>query len=123
MKISNVVYTNHALQRIKERNLSIDWAQKSIKNADSEREGKESGTTEFKKQFGDRTVTSICKKNSNGELIVLSIWVDPPFPGTQDAKKKAHYVNGLTKRKRYMSEMETAGFWKKLWLTFKYQAF
>ena len=60
---------------------------------------------ESQKRFGNQTVTVLVKKNEKGESIIISAWIDPPNPGTKDAKYKARY-----------KESRKASGWKKIWL-------
>ena len=122
MKISDVVFTNHAIERMKQRGISGDWVWQAVKKADKTIAGKEKHTTESIKQFGEHTVTAITKKNDLGEWVVLSAWMDPPIQGTIDYFKKQKYNKSLKKAQEYAYKMEKASFWGKLWLTFKKQA-
>ena len=122
MKITDVVFTDHAILRMKERGISGEWAWGTVKNADKTQPGKEKHTTEFIKKFSFQTVTVICKKNDIGEWVVLSIWIDPPFAGTSDYRKKQKYIEKLEKNKKLDRKMEKASFWGKLWLTFRKQS-
>lgn len=105
-----VIWTNHALERLGQRGLSQELALQTFKNADIYYEGKNPGTTEFKKRFGTSTVTLIAKKNEKGQWVVLSNWIDPPLFGTEDYKKREEW-------KKY----KKANFWGKLFYIFKKQ--
>ena len=76
MKITDVVFTNHAITRMSQRGISGDWAWQSVKSPDKISAGKQKHTTEFIKKFNNHTVTSIAKKNDIGEWVVLSVWMD-----------------------------------------------
>lgn len=105
----NVVWTNHALDRLSERRFSQEMALNTFNHPDKSLPGKQAGTKEYKKRFGKSWVTVIAVQNERGEWVILSCWIDPPFPGTADAKKREAFI-------RYRK----AGFWKKLLLEFKY---
>lgn len=122
MKITDVVFTNHAITRMKERGISGEWAWATVKKADKNQPGKEKHTTEFIKKFGAQTITVIGKKNDIGEWVVLSVWIDPPPIGTPDHIKKQKYLKKLEKNKALDQKMEKASFWGKLWLTFRKQS-
>ncbi len=106
----NAIWTNHALKRIGQRGLSQDIAWQAFKYPDTTLPGKNPGTSEFQKKFGISLVTIIAKQNERREWIILSCWIDPPLPGSIDAKKREDW-------KRY----KKAGFWGKFWLTLKKQ--
>lgn len=122
MKIRDIVFTNHAIDRMKERGVSGEWAWQAVKNADRKMPGKEKHTTEFIKRFDTYKVTAIGKKNEIGEWVVLSVWMDPPLKGTADHRKREKYLKGLEKKRALDKQMESAGFWGKMWLTFRKQA-
>lgn len=121
MKITDVVFTNHSIERMKQRGISGDWAWQSVKSPDHSKAGKQKYTTEFVKRFGEYTVTAIGKKNDIGEWVVLSVWMDPPLQGTADYSKKEKYQQKLNKYKELDRKMEKASFWGKMWITLRKQ--
>lgn len=122
MKINDVVFTNHSIDRLKERGITGEMVWNTVRFSDINHPGKQKHTTEFIKKIGDKKVTSICKKNEIGEWVVLSAWIDPPLYGTNDYKNRQKYTNDIEKDKKYNKKMEKASFWGKIWLTFKKQA-
>lgn len=121
MKISDVVFTNHAIERMKDRKISGDLAWQTVRAPDRTNPGKEKYTTEFIKRFNTYTITAIGKKNDIGEWVVLSVWIDPPMSGTLDHHKKERYQQKLEKIRRLDKKIDKASFWGKLWLTFRKQ--
>lgn len=107
---AGAIWTNHALDRLVERKLSQEMAGEAFANPDKMTHGKQAGTTEFYKRFGNSHVTVIGKPNEKKEWIILSAWIDPPLPGTKDYKQKENY-------KKY----KKAGFWGKLWISLRKQ--
>lgn len=106
----NVIWTNHALDRLGQRGLSQQMAYQAFSNPDSSFPGKKPGTTEYQKHFGNSLVTIIATQTEKREWLILSCWIDPPLPGSIDSKKNEYY-------KAY----KKAGFWGKFWLTLKKQ--
>lgn len=102
----NVIWTNHALQRIKDRKIPQNWVLLSISAFDKEVLNSD-GTIEYQKKFEDKTVAAIVKVNERGEGIVVSAWMNPPAIGTKDYKRKQRYY-----------QMQKASPIKKLWLAF-----
>lgn len=121
MKLNDVVFTNHSIDRMKERGITGDWVWQTVRQPDKTTPGKEKYTTEFKKRFGSHLVTAISKKNDIGEWVVLSVWMDPPLKGTKDYYDREKYLSKLEKGKKLTKRMEHASFWEKLWLTFRKQ--
>lgn len=104
------IWTNHALQRLGQRGLSQDMAWQAFRNPDVSEKGKNPGTTESRKKFGNSTVTIIAKPNERNEWIILSCWIDPPLAGTEDFKKREAYI-----------KYRKASLWGKVFLTLKKQ--
>jgi len=102
--MSHYIWTNHALQRLRERRIPQSLVNEALHHPDRTFH-RPDGTRELQKRIDGRTVAAIVKEDG-GENIILSCWINPPFPGTRDFKK----------RKRYL-EMQKGSFWKKLWLT------
>jgi len=106
----DLIWTNHALERLRHRGLSQEMVWESFKRPDSIKDGTTPGSKEYKKQIKNYTVSAIMKLNDRREWVVISCWVEPPVPGSLDAKKKDLY-------QRY----QRASFWGKLWLTIRMQ--
>lgn len=104
------IWTNHALERLSQRQLPQDMALQALKQPDNSRPGTNPGTTEFNKQIGQYAVQTIAAKNEHGEWVIVSCWVNPPLPGSIDIKKKQEW-----------QAYKKAGFWGKLWIEFKRQ--
>lgn len=82
-----IIWTNHALDRLSERGFSQQMAWEAFKYPDKKLEGK-GDSTEFQKRYGNSRVTVIAKPNEKNEWVVLSCWIDPPLPGTDDHKRQ-----------------------------------
>jgi len=98
-----LVWTNHVIDRAKERKIPTDWITQTINNPD--KNFQENGSIKFEKLFGNQTITAVVKKNELGEDVIISCWIEPPNPGTQDFKEKSRY-----------KEKQKAGNLKKIWL-------
>lgn len=103
--MANIIWTKHALERIKDRKLPQKLVDETITSPDKNFDSRKG--LEFQKKFQSQIVTAVVKRNENGELIVISAWVDPPNPGTKDYKQKKRY-----------KEMQKAGVLKRFWLSF-----
>lgn len=121
MKINDVVFTNHAIERMRQRGISGDFVWQAVRMPDKTIPGKEKHTTEFIKYRNGHTITAVGKKNDLGEWVVLSAWIDPPLRGTADFKKKEKFSKKIEKIRELDRKMENASFWGKLWLTFRKQ--
>lgn len=104
-----MIWTNHAMDRMAQRYLKQDYAWQAIRYPDGQRDVGD-GKIEYRKRFGERLVTAIVTKNEKKEWIVVSTWVDPPFPGTEDHRKKQQY-----------HAYKKASFWGKVLISLKKQ--
>ena len=102
----NLIWTNHAIERMKARGLSQEVASQAFYNPHHRKNGKTTGSYEYIKKTGNKVVTVIGKQNEKHEWFVISAWIDPPLQGSSDAKAQLYY-------QKYRS----ASLWGKLWLT------
>lgn len=101
----NLILTNHALSRMQERGITHAQIYETYKNASSSKKA-DKGGTENTRKFDKYKVTIIYKLNELAQPVILSCWMDPPLPGTHDARVKEQWI-------RY----KKAGFWGKIWYT------
>lgn len=101
-----LIWTDHARQRLQDRGLSQQTVEQAIRHADRKHAGKQRGTQEYSARFDKHTITAVVSPNTENELVIVSCWVDPPFEGTKDWKKKKRW-----------NIYKTLPWWKKLlWL-------
>jgi len=108
--MANLTWTNHAKDRLKERQFSQVQASQAFSNPDNIIPGKQGNTQQYLKHFGEKTITLIVSTNERGEKVVVSCWIDPPNYGTRD-----YYQN-----QRY-HEYQKASPFRKIWLIIKEQ--
>lgn len=89
---------------MKDRKISEELITKVLTFPDT-KTSQEKGGLEIKKKIDTRTVAVIVKLNDRRENIIVSCWINPPFPGTKDFRL----------RKRYLQMKDAHGF-KKIWL-------
>ena len=102
---NNYIWTNHAIQRLQERKIPRKLIDQALYHSDKKLY-RNASVTEQQKRINGITIAVIIKENENGEKIIVSCWVNPPFPGTKDYKL----------RQRFFA-MKKASFMKKIWLT------
>jgi uncharacterized protein YlzI (FlbEa/FlbD family) len=90
---------------MKDRKISEEHITKTLTFPDT-KISRENGGLEYKKNIVDRTVAVIIKKTERHENIIVSCWVNPPFPGTKDFRL----------RKRYLQMRNAHGFKKILYM-------
>jgi hypothetical protein len=69
-----VVFTNHALERLRERGVTQGDAWYTFKHADQQSKGKTPGSWKFSKSYGPQTIQVIAKQNDQKQWVILSCW-------------------------------------------------
>lgn len=87
-----IIWTNHANQRLKDRKITSSQVTQTINSPDSKIKNND-GSVELSREFGQQKVHAVVKENENGELILLSCWINPPNTGSMDHKKNNYYKN------------------------------
>jgi len=91
-----VIWTNHALARLKERNINQGDAWATWRNPDQSSFAKTKGSWVYHKTFSNQRIEVVAKQNERKEWLILSVWSKPVFG------------------KQSKSESVLAGFLKKL---------
>lgn len=108
---ASIVWTTHATDRLRDRRMTKDLVESVLVSPDYAQVGRQSGTFEYGKQLGSKSVTAIVKKNNEGKAIIISCWMDPPEHGTADWKEK----------KYYLQYRHAKSIWGQLWILLKRQ--
>jgi len=69
-----VVWTDHALQRLRERGISQGDAWATWNRPDQSRYAKSKGAWVYYKTYGDQKIEVVAAKNEKGEWVILSVW-------------------------------------------------
>lgn len=69
-----VIWTNHALARLKERGIRQGDAWVTWKRPNQSKYAKTKGTWVYYRTFGNQKIEVVAKKNEKGEWIILSVW-------------------------------------------------
>lgn len=73
-----VIWTDHALKRLKERGISQSDAWATWSRPDQSRQGSnQKGSWVYYKTYGDQKLEVVAKKNEKGEWLILSVWSRP----------------------------------------------
>ncbi len=99
------IWTNHARSAVVSRKIPKSYIDSVLYSPDQTLPNKKGGF-EQTKRIDDRVVTALIKQSEKGDFIIITAWVNPPFSGTKDAKKRARYL-----------QYQKAGIMKKIWLT------
>ncbi len=74
-----VIWTNHVLDRLKERGISQGDAWAVWRRPDSSRYSSQKGAWVYQRRFGRQTIEVVAKKTDRGEWIILSVWQRKSF--------------------------------------------
>lgn len=99
-----VIWTNHALDRLRKRSIPQDDALLAFRHPDFQRQGKKKSGKVFTRKLGDKRITLATVQNNKWEWVVVSVWIDPPLLGTADERNQREYRH-----------YQKATFWGKVW--------
>lgn len=78
-KFGNIIWTNHALQRLSERGIKQGDAWATWRRPDQSRFASTKDAWVFYKTWGKRKIEVVAKQNERKEWIVLSVWDKPAY--------------------------------------------
>ena len=69
-----VIWTNHALDRLRERGISQSDALHTWSSPDQSRYAATKGAWVYYKTYGDQKIEVVAKKNEENKWIILTVW-------------------------------------------------
>lgn len=69
-----VIWTNHALARLRERGIKQGDAWATWRSPQESRKGTSSGSWIYYRTYGTTKIEVVAKKNEKGEWLILSVW-------------------------------------------------
>jgi len=72
-----VIWTNHALQRLKERGVPQSDAYAAFRHPDQSRYAKTRGAWIYYRNWGSEQIEIVAKKEIGGKWLILSVWSRP----------------------------------------------
>lgn len=76
----NVIWTNHALSRLRERGIRQGDAWATFNRPDQSRYAKSKEAWVYYKTYGTRRIEVVAKQNEKKEWIILSVWSKEVHP-------------------------------------------
>jgi len=97
-----VIWTNHALERLRQRNIKQGDAWATFSRPDQSRYAKAKGAWIYYKTYGTEKIEVVAKKNELGKWIILTVWSRPiydkhTYPHHQKHKTE-HSKDGFIRR-------------------------
>ncbi len=83
-----VIWTNHALTRLRERGIKQGDAWATWRNSDQSRYASAKGAWVYYKTCGNEKIEVVAKQNEKKEWIILSVWSHPVYQGKEFYQKK-----------------------------------
>lgn len=74
MIYKGVVWTDHALSRMKERGIPIDHALVTLNSPQESRRGSDKDAWVYYRTWGNDRIEVVSKQNEKREWVVLSVW-------------------------------------------------
>jgi hypothetical protein len=72
-----VIWTNHALERLRERGIKQGDAWTAWRNPAESRKGKIPGSWIYYRTYGTERIEVVAKQNEKKEWLILSVWSRP----------------------------------------------
>lgn len=74
IKYGGVIWTDHALQRLKERGIKIDHALATLNRPQESRYAQTKGSWIYYRTWGNERIEVVSSQNKEREWVVLSVW-------------------------------------------------
>ena len=75
--LGGIIWTNHALQRLKERGIKQGDALATWRSPDQSRPATARNSWIYYKTYGNQKLEVVASKNQKGEWVILSVWSRP----------------------------------------------
>jgi len=90
-----VIWTNHALDRLRERGIKQGDAWATWRNPENSKKGSAPGSWVYYRNYGNTQIEVVARKNEKNEWLILSVWSRPVTQGT---KKTNSFFGDLIKK-------------------------
>lgn len=81
-----VIWTNHALQRLREHGIKQGDAWAAFRRPEQSRRGTKEGAWVYYKTWGNEKIEVVAKQNDKKEWVILSVWSRPIYQTTRAVK-------------------------------------
>jgi len=90
-----VIWTNHALDRLRERGIKQGDAWATWRNPEDSKKGSAQGSWIYYKTFNSTRIEVVAKQNEKKEWLILSVWSRPVFE--KDTSQKNNFWSSLVR--------------------------
>lgn len=74
-----VIWTNHALEKMRQRGISQSDAWATWRNPQQSRRARIPGAWVYYRTYGNEKIEVVTKKNERGEWVIISVWSGPVY--------------------------------------------
>jgi len=92
-----VIWTNHALERMRERGIKQGDAWATFKRPDTSKYAKTKKAYVYYRTWDNTRIEVIAKKNEKGEWLVLSVWSKPTNRSIKEKSAKKTFLGFFKK--------------------------
>ena len=78
-----IIWTNHALQRLKERNISQSDAMATFLRPKESRYAQTKGAWIYYRDYGKERIEVVASQNEKKEWVIMSVWSKPLYGSTR----------------------------------------
>jgi hypothetical protein len=93
-----VIWTNHALQRLSQRNIRQSDAWATWRHSDQSRYASTRGAWIYYKTYRSQRIEVVAKKDDVGKWIILSVWSRPVYEKHTTSKRKESLIIKILKK-------------------------
>lgn len=83
-----VIWTNHALERLRERGIKQGDAWAAFRRPDQSRYGRKEGAWIYYKTWGKETLEVVASQNEKKQWVILSVWSRPVYKDKSAYKER-----------------------------------
>lgn len=94
-----VIWTNHALSRMRERGIKQGNAWATWRRPDQSRYAKARGAWVYYRTFGNQKIEVVARQNEKKEWVIVSVWSRRVYEKQKPQKKKQETIGGYLFRK------------------------
>ncbi len=91
-KYRGVIWTDHALQRLKERGIKIEHALTTLNSPSESRRGQIKDSWIYYRTWDKTRIEVVAKQNERGEWVVLSVWSKNVYQSSGKPESWLHYL-------------------------------
>lgn len=90
-----VIWTNHALERLRERGIKQGDAWATFRRPEQSRYGIKEGAWVYYKTWGKEKIEVVASQNEKKQWVILSVWSRPVYKTSVKAKSASRWDNFL----------------------------